>query len=78
LEAAVAGRHEAITCALEHVGLRHERRPLGVAAAGLSWCSDGHGLIVEFSLPPGAYATSVLREAGRFTDAGGHGVEAAA
>ena len=78
LEAAVAVRHEAITGALEHVGLRHERRPLGVAAAGLSWRSDGQRLIVEFSLPPGAYATSVLREAGRFTDAGGHGVEAAA
>ena len=78
LEAAVAARHEAITGALEHVGLRHERRPLGVTAHGLSWCADERGLVLEFSLPPGAYATSVLREAGQFADAGGQGVEAAA
>lgn len=78
LEAAVAGRHDAIANALEHAGLRHERRPLGVAAHGLAWRADDHGLVVAFSLPPGAYATSVLREAGRFADAGGHGVEAAA
>lgn len=78
LEAEVAGEHGAIAEALEHVGLRHERRPLSVAPDGLAWRSDGHGLVVEFSLPPGAYATSVLREAGRFADAGARGVESAA
>ncbi len=69
LEARLAAQHGAITDALEHVGLRHERRPLCIVPDGLSWCADDTGWRVEFTLPPGVYATSVLREAGRFTAA---------
>ena len=69
LEARLAARHGAVTDALEHVGLRHERRPLCIVPDGLSWCADDTGWRVEFTLPPGVYATSVLREAGRFTAA---------
>ncbi len=45
-------------------GLRMEgeRRPLRVPAGDLSWCSAGDTVSVEFTLPKGAYATSLLRE----------------
>ena len=75
LEAAVAARHGVITDALEHVGLRQGRRPLTVCPEGLRWRLDGAGLVVEFSLPAGSYATSVLREVGGFEDAGTHRCE---
>ena len=78
LEAAVAARHGVITEALEHVGLRQGRRPLAVRPEGLRWRLDGAGLVVEFSLPAGCYATSALREVGRFEDAGGRRCEGAA
>ena len=77
-EAAVAARHGVIAEALEHVGLRQGRRPLAVYPDGLRWRLDGAGLVVEFSLPAGSYATSVLREVGRFEDAGTHRCEGAA
>ena len=45
-------------------GLRMEgeRRPLRVPLGKPSFQVDGEGLLVEFSLPRGSYATSVLRE----------------
>jgi len=45
-------------------GLRMEgeRRPLRVPLADASFCCEGDGLVLEFSLPKGSYATSVLRE----------------
>jgi tRNA pseudouridine13 synthase len=39
-----------------------ERRPLRVPLGEASLLPDGDGLIVEFSLPRGAYATTVLEE----------------
>ena len=53
-----------ISDALEHVGLRSERRALAVVPSDLS--AEGDTLTVEFTLGKGAYATSVLREVGDF------------
>ena len=48
---------------LEKAGLEHDRRTLRVAVRDLRYqCLPGHNLRVRFSLPPGAYATIVLRE----------------
>ena len=43
-------------------GFRGERRSLRVPLADLEWSLQGTVLTLAFSLPPGAYATSVLRE----------------
>lgn len=43
-------------------GFRGERRPLRVPLTDLEWSLDGSVLTLAFTLPPGAYATSVLRE----------------
>jgi tRNA pseudouridine13 synthase len=47
---------------LSAVGLRGERRPLVVRPAAFRHLLDGDVLTVEFDLPRGAFATSVLRE----------------
>lgn len=46
---------------LEHVGLNQERRNLVLFPQGMSWSLD-EGLEISFALPPGGYATAVLRE----------------
>jgi tRNA pseudouridine13 synthase len=43
-------------------GFRGERRALRIPLAELEWSLSGDVLTLSFSLPPGAYATSVLRE----------------
>ena len=45
-------------------GLRMEgeRRPLRVPVGDLVWSTAGNDVIVEFTLPKGSYATSLLRE----------------
>jgi tRNA pseudouridine13 synthase len=43
-------------------GFRGERRSLRVPLVDLEWSVEGSRLSLTFSLPPGAYATSVLRE----------------
>jgi len=53
---------EALVAAAKVCGFRGERRPLRVPLAELDWSLDGAVLTVSFALPPGAYATSVLRE----------------
>ncbi len=47
---------------LEHAGLRQERRPLVVSLESMTWLWDAGVLTLNFSLPPGVFATSVLRE----------------
>lgn len=47
---------------LEQYGLKHERRSLGLVVNELQWEISQHTLTLEFILPPGSYATSVLRE----------------
>lgn len=50
---------------LEHSGLNQERRALVQRAVGLQWRWEGTDLQLEFSLPPGQFATSILREIAR-------------
>ncbi|MDH7452002.1 tRNA pseudouridine(13) synthase TruD [Luteimonas composti] len=55
---------------LEAAGLRQERRATRMRADGLAWqWLTDDALRLAFSLPPGAYATSVLAELGTIEDA---------
>lgn len=53
---------EALIAAAKACGFRGERRALRIPLAELEWALDGSTLTLAFTLPPGAYATSVLRE----------------
>ena len=53
---------ELLVDAAKPCGLRGERRSLRVPLADLEWTLAEGVLTLAFSLPPGAYATSVLRE----------------
>jgi len=53
---------EGLTEAAKACGFRGERRPLRVRLDPVEWALEDNVLIVGFSLPPGAYATNVLRE----------------
>jgi tRNA pseudouridine13 synthase len=44
------------------IRLDGERKPLRVPLDDVAYKLDGDSLLVEFSLPKGSYATSVLRE----------------
>ena len=65
LEQAVADAHVAFCSGLDAAGLKQERRSLRLPVRELSWrwLADD-GLELAFQLPPGAYATVVLRELG--------------
>lgn len=47
---------------LEHLGLRQDRRLLAMQAIDLKWQWLDGDLELQFKLPPGAYATSIMRE----------------
>ena len=47
---------------LEHLGLKQERRVLALCPRDPSWRRQGQDLVLNFGLPPGTYATAVLRE----------------
>jgi tRNA pseudouridine13 synthase len=53
---------EALVAAGKACGFRGERRALRVQLTELEWSLNGSVLTLAFALPPGAYATSVLRE----------------
>lgn len=53
---------ETLVASAKACGFRGERRALRVHLAELEWSLNGSSLTISFSLPPGAYATSVLRE----------------
>lgn len=53
---------ESLCRAAADCGFRGERRALRIQLADLDWSLKDHVLNLAFSLPPGAYATSVLRE----------------
>ncbi|TWG91733.1 tRNA pseudouridine13 synthase [Luteimonas sp. J16] len=54
---------------LEAAGLRQERRATRLKVAELAWSWPGEGVLrLEFALPPGTYATSVLAELGDVVD----------
>ena len=48
--------------------VRASRRALRLYPAGLEWGYEGADLVLAFSLPPGTYATTVLREILVFSD----------
>ncbi len=64
LEQRVLAPYAAWRDGLEHAGLEQERRALRLTATNLTWQLDAAAatLQVGFSLPAGAYATTVLRE----------------
>ncbi len=53
---------ESLVQAAKVCGFRGERRSLRIALTDLEWSVEGSALTLSFSLPPGGYATSVLRE----------------
>jgi len=62
LEEAVLAKHQDLVTALQAQRVDADRRSLRVLPTGLDWRFDGADLELEFALPPGAYATSLLRE----------------
>ena len=55
---------------LERAGLSQERRALRLRPEGLAWeWRDDGALALRFGLPPGCYATTLLRELGDILDA---------
>jgi len=53
------------TNGLEHCGLNQERRSLVLLPEDFEWRLDEASLTVSFALPPGQFATAVLREIAR-------------
>ena len=53
---------DSLISAAKACGFRGERRALRVPLTELDWSLNGNVLTLSFGLPPGAYATSVLRE----------------
>lgn len=70
LEEAVAGDLPGLATALEAAGLEQARRHLRLLPEGLGWRWRDAGLELEFRLPPGAFATTVLAELGDLREAG--------
>lgn len=65
IEEAVLGEAGLSRDCFERPGTLHlagERRPLRVPVGVTVLIGDGNGLVLEFSLPRGAYATAVMRE----------------
>ncbi len=63
LELACVEEFRDLCAGLEAAGLEQARRSLRLPVRGLQWVwLPGQILELQFSLPPGAYATSVLRE----------------
>jgi len=58
---------------LEHVGLDQERRQLQLVSAGFSYQLHDADLTLKFALPPGCYATAILREVCELREACGAG-----
>ena len=59
-----------ICTGLAGAGLRQERRALQLNLDDLAWRWQEQDLVVDFSLPSGAFATSVLREVADWRSAG--------
>jgi len=62
LEAAVLGQEEELVAGLREREVRAHRRALRVIPAEAGWRPAGDGIRLEFALPAGAFATSVVRE----------------
>ncbi|MGE5625001.1 MAG: tRNA pseudouridine(13) synthase TruD [Bacillota bacterium] len=62
LEAAAAGRHAVIAAGLERLNMEPARRSLRLPVRDFAWEQEADSLVLEFFLPAGAYATTLLRE----------------
>ncbi len=63
LERAALAPYTSCKDGLAGFGLEQQRRALRVVPRGLAWRSlGGDAMMLEFALPPGVFATSVLRE----------------
>lgn len=62
LESEVLAEHQTLCRGLEEHGLEMARRPLRLLPAEFSWNLDADGLQLEFFLPAGDYATTLVRE----------------
>ncbi|MDH4018254.1 MAG: tRNA pseudouridine(13) synthase TruD [Xanthomonadales bacterium] len=69
VEQAVLGNWPLLTRVLKAQRVQAARRALRLCPVDLGWSFDGDGLELIFALPPGAYATTVLREILVFTEA---------
>lgn len=68
IEQQVADAHRDLAEGTAAAGMDQERRALRIRPRDLKWeWLDAQSLRVEFSLPPGAYATSTLREVADFS-----------
>ncbi|MCJ0825185.1 tRNA pseudouridine(13) synthase TruD [Luteimonas sp. 50] len=66
----------ALRAGLEAAGLKQERRATRLLPQALEWAWQGAAILqLRFSLPPGAYATTVLGELGAITDAAGQAAQ---
>ena len=61
--------HEGLVAGLVRAGAEAARRSLRLKPEALEWHLEGQRLELQFGLPSGAYATSVLRELLRVSDA---------
>jgi len=61
-EEAVAGRYPELVQGLVDAGMDSDRRALRLMVSQLEWHWEEDTLRLQFELPPGAYATTVLRE----------------
>jgi tRNA pseudouridine13 synthase len=62
LEREALREQQGLVESLDKAGVTADRRSLRVLPAELRWRLGEDGLTLDFSLPPGAYATSLLRE----------------
>ena len=69
LEQAVIQQWPELTAVLNSQGVKASRRALRLYPAELEWDFDADNMKLAFVLPPGAYATTVLREILVFTSA---------
>ncbi|MEH0167311.1 tRNA pseudouridine(13) synthase TruD [Roseateles microcysteis] len=73
LENSVAERHAVLCDGMEHAGLDQERRSLVASPVDMSWeWPQANQLVLNFSLPAGTYATSILGEILRTTEPDRH------
>lgn len=69
LEAAVIASWQSWCDWLEHCGLKQERRPLVLSPEAFAFEWDGDDLVLQFALPPGTFATALLREVAELVNA---------
>lgn len=62
IEAGVLESYGSVVSDLCRAGLKSARRSIRLLPGGMRWKLADSSLVLKFDLPPGAYATSVLRE----------------